>query len=349
MRNAIWLLGIVTLLGLLGGCGDDDADGDGPRKLRLITHDSFALDEETLRSFEVANNATVEVLKRGDAGRMVTALVLSKDNPEGDLVYGIDNTLHTRALQARVFESYEAEGQERVARDLRVDGNMVTPIDVGFVNLNYDVEALRKAGLTPPQRLEELTDPRWRGKVVVENAASSSPGLAFLIATVKYFGEERYLDWRREMRANGLVVVDGWETAYNQNFSLRGGPQPIVVSYASSPPFEQLFADPPRPDAPSGNILPPNGVFRQVEYAGVLRKGKQKELARKFIDFLLSQAVQEQLPLQMAVYPVIPGTKLPPAFEQFGKVEVAVVSPPPEEIAKSRDRWIEEWTKAVLR
>jgi thiamine transport system substrate-binding protein len=151
------------------------------------------------------------------------------------------------------------------------------------------------------------------------------------------------------MRANGLKVVDSWETAYNTNFTLYGGQQPIVLSYASSPPYEQMFAKPPRPDSPTGNILPPKGVFRQIEYAGVINGTKNADLAHKFIDFLLSTSVQNDVPGEMAVYPVNTTATLPAAFTKFGKVDVPVANVSPDEIAKNRDAWINAWTKAVLR
>jgi thiamine transport system substrate-binding protein len=346
MRTRL-LFAIVVMFGfvLAAGCGD----GGGGRTITLITHDSFDLSEELVRQFERDNNARLNILKRGDAGAMVTTLILTRSRPEGDVVFGIDNTFLSRALEADLFEPYTSPLLEKVPSELRVEGDPVTPIDVGYVNFNYDIGALREANLQPPQRLEDLTDPRWRGLVVVQNPQTSSPGLAFLIATVSYFGEGQYLDWWRAMRANGLVVTDGWETAYYQHFTLNGGQQPIVLSYSSSPAFEQIFATPPRDDAPTGNILPPKGVFRQVEYAGILKAGGNKELARKLIDFLLSQPVQEDIPLQMAVYPVNQEAALPEAFERFGRVDVPVADISAEQIARDRDRWIEEWTRAVLR
>ena len=327
-------------------CGGDD----GGDSLTVITHDSFNLSEELIKQFESENHVTVRLLPKGDAGSMLTALILTKRNPEGDVAFGVDNTLLSRALDEGVFAAYTSPLTIKVPADLRGEGsNLVTPIDYGYVNFNYDIEALKKLTIEPPKKLEDLTDAKYRGLVVVENPASSSPGLAFLIATVDYFGESAYLNWWKAMRANDMKVVDGWETAYYTNFSLAGGSQPIVLSYATSPAFEQLFADPPRKDAPTANILVAKGVFRQVEYAGVLKGAKNEALARKFIDFLLSVPVQEDIPGQMAVYPVNQDAKVPEAFAAFSKVDVAPASVSAEAIAAKRDSWIEAWTKSVLR
>ncbi len=348
MRARIAILFVfVTALGLLlAACGGDDGD----KTLTVITHDSFNLSEDLIRQFEAEHGARVKLLPKGDAGSMTTSLVLTRGKPEGDVAFGVDNTFLSRALDEGVFEKYESPLLEKVPAEFKTEGGgFVTPIDYGYVNFNYDIAALEKRGVEPPKSLEDLTGPKYRGMTVVENPASSSPGLAFLVATVAYFGEDRYLDWWRAMRANGLVVTDGWETAYYTNFSLHGGEQPIVLSYATSPAFEQLFADPPRDDAPTANLLPPKGVFRQVEYAGVLKGTKQRDLARKFIDFLLSVPVQEDIPGQMAVYPVNAEAKVPEAFVKFSEVTVPAADISAADIAANRQKWIDEWTKVVLR
>ncbi len=348
MRVRIALLfGLVTALGLLlAACGGDDGD----KTITVITHDSFNLSEDLIRQFEEEHGATVKLLPKGDAGSMTTSLVLTKGKPEGDVAFGVDNTFLSRALDEGVFEKYESPLLEKVPAEFRAEGGgFVTPIDYGYVNFNYDIAELEKRGIAPPTTLEDLADARYRGMTVVENPASSSPGLAFLVATVAYFGEDGYLDWWRAMRSNGLVVTDGWETGYYTNFSLHGGEQPIVLSYATSPAFEQLFADPPREDAPTANLLPSKGVFRQIEYAGILKGTKQKDLAREFIDFLLGVPVQEDIPGQMAVYPVNQDAKVPEAFIKFSEVTVPAADIGAADIAANRQKWIDEWTKAVLR
>lgn len=346
-RFRLVLASAAAVGGAAAGVACDD---DGGRSITVVTHDSFNMSEDVLTTFEEASGIEVKLLPRGDAGAMLTSLILTKSNPEGDVAFGVDNTFLSRALEEGVFEPYSPEGLDRVAPELKAEGDgYVTPIDYGYVNFNYDIAAIEELGVPAPQTLEDLTLEDYRGLVVVENPASSSPGLAFLIATVAYFGEEKYLDWWREMRANGLVVADSWQAAYNTNFSLKGGGQPIVLSYATSPAFEQMFAEPPRPDAPTGNLLPPRGVFRQVEYAGVLAGTKHPAEAREFIDFLLSIPAQEDIPGQMAVYPVNQDARVPEAFEKFSTVDVEVAEVGAAEIAAKRQTWTDAWTRAVLR
>ncbi len=348
MKRRFWLvLTAAAVVGAATGVACDDEDG---RSITVVTHDSFNMSAEVLTAFEEASGIEVKLLPRGDAGAMLTSLILTKSNPEGDVAFGVDNTFLSRALEEGVFEQYAPDGLDDVAPELKAEGDgYVTPIDYGYVNFNYDIAALEELGVPVPATLEDLTGEAYRGLVVVENPASSSPGLAFLIATVAYFGEGKYLDWWQEMRSNGLVVADSWQAAYNTNFSLKGGGQPIVLSYSTSPAFEQMFAEPPRADAPTANLLPPRGVFRQVEYAGVLAGTKHPEEAREFIDFLLSVPAQEDLPGQMAVYPVNPDAAVPDAFEKFSNVEVAVAEVSAAEIAANRQAWTDAWTRAVLR
>ena len=353
MNSLKWaLLGGAALVALgLAACGGNDATPgeDLNSNLVLITHDSFLFPEDLIRRFEDENDATVTILQKGDGGSMLTSVILTKDNPEGDLVFGVDNTFLSRALDNDIFQEYESDVLGDIPDEFHVEGNLVTPIDYGFVNFNYDIDGLAERELDPPASLEDLADPKWKGLVVVENPASSTPGLAFLLTTISHFGEDGYLDWWRSMRENDIQVTDGWETAYYTNFSLYGGGQPIVLSYSTSPAFEQIFAEPPRDDAPSANITPEGAVFRQIEYAGILKNADNPNLAGKFIDFLLSPPAQSVFPDNMGVFPVNPDARFTEAFTTFGAVDVAVVDMDSDEIAENRDRWISEWTDTVLR
>ena len=210
MRTLTFLAVLLVSLSasVASACSDDDADS---KTVTVITHDSFNITKDLLADFEKSTGLKVKLLPKGDAGAMLTSVILSKKNPEGDAVFGVDNTFLSRALDEDIFAPYSSPLLNKVPNDLQAEGgNRVTPIDYGYVNFNYDIDALKKANLEPPKTLEDLTDAKWKGKVVVENPATSSPGLAFLIATVDYFGADKYLDWWKKMRANGLVVADGW-------------------------------------------------------------------------------------------------------------------------------------------
>lgn len=324
------------------------------RTLTLMTHDSFYLPDEAIESFERANDVEVQLLPAGDAGSMVNQAILTAERPLADVLYGIDNTFLSRALAADIFEPYRSPELAHVPAELQLDpDDRVTPIDVGDVCLNFDRSAFGEGGLPVPTRLEDLTDPALAGQLVVENPATSSPGLAFLLATVAYFGEDPATGWQAfwaDLRENDVSIAAGWEEAYYGRFSggAGEGELPIVVSYASSPAAEVIFGDDPEADV-SPTAAVDAGCFRQIEFAGILRGTAEPELAAAFIDHLLSAEVQAELPLAMFVYPARSDVPLPAVFEQHALMPSAPLSLDPAVIDAGREGWIREWTDIVLR
>jgi thiamine transport system substrate-binding protein len=323
------------------------------RKLVLMTHDSFNIGEDLLKEFEQRENVTVQVLKSGDAGASLNKAILSQDNPLADVFFGVDNTFLSRAIKAGIFEPYPAPALKEIPDTYKLDASSsLLPIDYGYVNINYDKEYLATNNLTPPQQLEDLTKPEWKGKLVVENPATSSPGLAFMLATIGHFGTTgsyTWLDYWKDLKKNDVLVSDGWEDAYNRQFSGSSGkgPRPLVVSYATSPAAEVFFSEGKLKEPPTGNLLA--GSFLQIEFAGILKGTQQRALAERFLDFMLSKRFQEDVPLQMFVYPVLPSAALPDVFKQFAQAPDQPASVPPDQIDQNRDQWIDAWTKAVLR
>lgn len=324
------------------------------RTLTLMTHDSFFLPEPIIESFELAHDVDLRLLPAGDAGAMVNQAILTAERPLADVLFGVDNTFLSRALAADIFEAYRSPALAAVPAELQLDPDArVTPIDVADVCLNVDLSAFGPDGLPLPSRLEDLLDPALAGQLVVQNPATSSPGLAFLLATVAYFGEDAETGWRAfwtGLRDNGVSVTSGWEEAYYGSFSggAGEGELPIVVSYASSPAAEVLFgADPDTAEPPTAAV--DAGCFRQIEFAGILRGSEEPELAAALIDYLLSPEVQAELPLAMFVYPARSDVALPAAFEQHALVPTAPLSLEPSAIDAGREAWIRQWTDIVLR
>ena len=322
-----------------------------PQTLTVMAHDSFAVSEEVVKAFEEANNTRIVFLQSGDAGAVLNKAILIKDAPLADVLFGVDNTFLSRALEADIFEAYDSPVLQEIPDDFKLDpSNRALPVDYGDVCINYDKAYFAENNLPVPQSLEELTQPEYEGLLVVENPATSSTGLAFLFATIAHFGDE-FTNYWRALKENGVVVVDGWETAYYTNFSGSSGkgPQPMVVSYGTSPVAEVVLAETPLNDTPTASIIGPNTCFRQIEFVGILKGAKQRELAEKFVDFMLGKQFQEDMPLQMFVYPVNPNAELPEEFVKYAQIPEQPASLPPDEIAANRDRWIQEWADIVLR
>ena len=350
--RAKWLL-LVLVAAVLAACAPAAPAGPaGPVELKVMTHDSFAVSEELVRQFEQANNATLTFLKSGDTGAALNRAVLSKNAPAADVFYGVDNTFLSRALEEGIFEAYQSPLLEEIPAALRLDpSNRALPVDFGDVCINYDKAYFAGKGLAVPVTLEDLLKPEYKGLLVVQNAATSSPGLAFLLATITHFGPEGYLDYWAGLRANGVVVVNDWETAYYTNFSGSSGrgPQPLVVSYGTSPAAEVIFADPKVDEAPTASIVGPDACFRQVEFVGILRGTQQRALAEKFVDFMLGTTFQEDIPLQMFAYPANASAKLPAEFTLYAQAPQQPATLSAAEIAKNREAWIQAWDEAVLR
>jgi len=348
---------LVTVAMLaLAGCtaAEDAADDDAPAPggtatagtasgtVVLVTHDSFALPDELVAQFEADTGLTLEQRAPGDGGALVNQLILTKDAPLGDVVYGIDNSFATRAIDEGVLEPYTPDGA--VAEYAIDDEGYLTAVDMGDVCINVDHEWFAEAGIPEPTSLADLTDPAYKDLLVVTNPATSSPGLAFLAATVGAFGEDGWVDYWAALRENGVKVAAGWSDAYYVDFSgpSSEGDRPLVLSYASSPPYEVPEG---ATEAPTGALL--DTCFRQVEYAGVIAGAANPEGARAVVDWLLSPEVQAAIPENMYMYPVT-DVALPESWTQFAPLAPSPVKVDPAELSENRDAWIETWTDTVI-
>lgn len=311
----------------------------------MLTHDSFAVSEGIIESFEESTGITVRLLTGEDTGSMLSQIILTKDNPIADVAFGIDNTFLQRALDENLFIPYRSPAADAVPADLQLDaGNRVSAIDYGDVCVNYWIDAVDGA---PPESLEDLTDPRLAGSFVTQNPETSSPGLAFLLATVATFGIDGWEDYWVGLRDGGVSVTAGWSEAYFGEFVAGGGNRALVTSYATSPVAEVLSADPPTDTPPTGVLT--DGCFRQIEFAGILAGTGNLPGAQAFIDFMLSDTFQEDIPLNMFVFPASATAQVPEAFAAHAVTVPEPRSLDPALIAAERDNWTRRWVEIVLR
>ena len=348
------LIILVSIPLILSSCAQVSASpvstSREPRTLTVMTHDSFAASQSVITQFETANNAKVQFIASGDAGTALNKAILAKDNPFADVFYGVDNTFLSRALTEDIFVPYNSPVLAQIPDQYKLDSqNRALPVDWGDVCVDYDKSYFSKNKQEPPQILEDLIKPEYKNLLVVENPATSSPGLAFLLATISHFGTNNYLEYWKSLVENNVLVVNDWNTAFYTNFTRSGGDRPIVVSYNSDPAFEVINATTPQTEAQIGVIASDLSCFQQIEFVGILRGTKNTDLAQKWIDYMLSPTFQEDMPAQMYVFPVNSKATLSATLQKYLVIPQILATVSPADIAANRETWINAWTQAVLK
>ncbi len=354
MRNLRALAAALTLTAVASGCSTMGDTGDGSAssatgsdRVVLLTHDSFTLPKPLVRKFEKQSGLDLVVRASGDGGQLTNKLVLTKDDPTGDVAFGVDNTFASRALDEDVFAPYAADLPAGAEQFLLPgdDEQRLTPVDNGNVCVNVDTTWFAERDLTPPKNLDDLTDPRYRDLFVLPGATTSSTGMAFLLATVAAYGDGWPDYWTRLMD-NGAELTSGWSDAYEVDFTQGGGSgkRPIVLSYDSSPAF--TVAEGSKTSSTEALL---DTCFRQVEYVGVLRGAADEKGAQELVDFMLSPEVQAALPESMYVFPVAAQTELPAEWASFARQPSRPYAVDPAEVAADRDAWLREWSDVTSR
>ena len=346
LRRLAALLVVTGLAVAASGCGRSA----GPHEVVLVTHDSFVVPKKVKAAFERETGLRWRILQTGDAGEALTKALLTAGNPEGDVFFGVDNNLLSRALAGNLFDPYTPRDLTTVDKRYDLDPkHRVVPVDHSEVCVIYDHTWFAQHGLAPPRSIASLVRREYARLLVVENPATSTPGLAFMLATVARFrGGNAWATYWSELRAGGVLVTDGWEEAYNERFSGAGhGNDPIVVSYSTDPAAAVFFAGNKLSRSPVGVVR--DSCFGQIEFAGVLRGARNEDGARKLVDFMLSPRFQAGMPLTMFVLPTRNGVSLPPVFRRFAPQIRHPLDLSPATIGANRDRWVKQWTQIVIR
>jgi len=316
---------------VLSACSNSgsDSNGNSNKEVVLLAYDSFTPEEGIFDSFTSETGYTVKVVNGGDSGAVISKAILASGNPEGDVLWGVDNTSLSRVIDADVFDSYQE-------------------VNTGDICVNVDKEWFSSRDVAIPTTLEDLAQPQYKDLLVVQDPVSSSPGLGFLLATIAHFGEDNWAQYWTSLLDNGALVAPDWTTAYYTNFSGSSGKgdRPLVVSYGSSPPAEVVFSDPPV-DTPPTSVMEAT-CFRQIEYVGVLRGAQNSDGATALMEYLLATKFQESMPLTLFVFPVNPDAQLPEVFTKFAVRPETPLTLSPDVIADRRDEWLEKWREIVL-
>jgi thiamine transport system substrate-binding protein len=329
--------------------------GKGSGTVVLATHESWSVPKEVLRAFTAETGYRVKVEAAGDAGALTNKLVLTKGSPIADVVFGVDNTFASRAVEEGVLAEHEPEDAPESVADFELPddeaASVLTPVDFGDVCVNIDKVWFEENDVEPPATLDDLRDPAYQGLFVTPGATTSSPGLAFLLATVAQYGEasdgeDGWQQYWEDLMANDTRITSGWTDAYTVDFTAGGGggDRPIVLSYASSPPFTV----PAEGEEPTTAALL-DTCFRQVEYAAVLEGAENPEGARALVDFMLGEEFQAALPENMYVFPVDRSVELPEEWAKWAQVAEEPLTVDPDDIAENRDEWLTEWGEITTR
>lgn len=319
----------ATLTATMAACSAVDQVKTTGETVTVLTHDSFTISDEAKAAFEEETGMTLKTTAPGDAGMVLNQLILNKDNPTVDAVFGIDNFSAQTALDAGVIDAYVPQpdpGADRRIGDL-------TAIDYGDVCLNADVTYFKDHDLEMPASFADLTKPEYKDLLVVTNPVTSSPGLAFLVGTIEEAGDNWQQYWT-DLLDNGTKVADSWSDAFYTDFSASDGKgaYPLVLSYASSPAYgEGAF------------VTVPGTCVAQTEYAGVVKGAKNREGAQKFIDFMLSDRVQSEIPETMYMYPVA-DVALPSEWQTYAQRPADSLTPDPK-VVGNREAWRKEWSE----
>jgi len=368
MRRLI-ALSVVAAVAVVG-CSDDSKPSSAPTSapsvtsisptptsatpigpVDLVTHESFNISDSVKADISRTVGPLTIRKNNGDAGELTSQLILTAGKPLGDVAFGVDNTFLQKTLDNNVFEPYTSPELAQVPEALRnlVPGHQLSPIDFGDVCINADAAWFKSHNLALPQTLDDLINPAYKGLLVAMDPGTSSPGRAFLFATIARYGDNGWQDYWRKLRANGVKITAGWQEAYDGDYTASSngkGKYPLMVSYASSPPAEIYYASDPKPTQPASVVMT-DGCYRQVEFAGVLRGAKHPEQAERLIDALLSEEFQADMPLQMFVDPVRTGTPLPDLFK-FAATVPNPLQLDPAVVNKNLDQWLDTWTKTVV-
>ena len=327
MKKVIALLLVATAL---ASCSSGPgSSSDTAKEIILVSYDAFTPSEGIFDEFTETYGPTVKVVTAGDTGSMVSKAILTAGNPEGDVMFGIDNTFLSRAKSGKVLEDY-------------------TPVDEGDVCVNYHKDWFTGRKITPPSTLEDFIKPKYKNLLSVQDPVNSAPGFAFLLATIEHFGEGKWQNYWKQLKANGVQISSDWTASYTIDFSGSSGKgkYPLVVSYGTSPAAEVLFAETPLTEAPTG-VLEAT-CFHSTEYVGVLRGSKNTKMAGKLVEYLLGKKFQESMPTSLFVFPVNKDAELPEVFTKYAVRPSTSKTLSPDVIEKSRDGWIDAWRNLIL-
>ena len=370
MSKKLVLISLLISLMMTSGCiseaidenlkSEDDYVWEDDGELVIVTYDVTGLTDSMLSEFENQTGYDISITKLEDAGSILNHLLQYKGVQVSDLAIGLDNTYLQTAIDNDVLWEHFANFSNISETALTpYDGPLAVPFDQGYMCLNYDTEIVDGENMSVPTSLWNLTEDEWKGKVAIPSPETSSPGRAFMTATVDYFANDEdnqtdWTDWWTAMSSNDAIITTGWSEAYETHYTggygeyTEGyvGDAHIVVSYCHSPGVESWY---------NGNWTKsaaldlPRAAFHQVEYAAAVAGGNL-DAASAFIEYLLSEEVNVNMPTENFMYSVLDGTDLPEdgGYRYHSTVPTKTAEVSPMDIASNMENWLEDWNQAMV-
>jgi thiamine transport system substrate-binding protein len=306
--------------------------------LTVYTYESFVAEwgpgPKVKAAFEKECNCTLDFVAITDGVAMLNRLKLEGKATEADVVLGLDTNLIAEAKETGLFEPHGQDASNLKLPITWTDDTFL-PFDYAHFAVIYDTQAMPD----PPKSLDELINGDPNQKIVLEDPRTSTPGLGFLLWMKAVYGEKAGEAWKK-LKPRILTTTPGWSEAYGL---FTKGEAPMVFSYTTSPAYHMIVETTDRYRAASFS----EGHYLQVEVTGVIGGAKNKELARKFMAFMISPAFQDQIPTNNWMFPAAATSgPLPDAFNKLVKPAKTLLFES-EDVAKSRRAWIDEWLNAV--
>ena len=306
-------------------------------KLTIYTYDSFVSEwgpgPIIQKIFEEKYNADVEFVAVDSAATLLNKVILEGDTSKADIVLGLDMNLFDLAEQSGLFTSHNIKDINNLINlPLKWETNKFVPYNYGYFSFVYN-----KANLeTPPKSMDELIN-STNARIVIQDPRTSTPGLGLLTWMKALYGDKAGDEWKK-LNKKIISVTKGWTDAY-YNFFMAGEAD-MVLSYTTSPAAHIMFEE--RYDILATTFE--EGNYITIEFAGILNNSQNKDLANKFLNFMLSKEFQSVIPSTNIMYPVTNIKDLPEAFD---KLDVPnFIQMDPKEINKNKEKWIDEWLNA---
>ena len=306
-------------------------------KLTVYTYDSFVSEwgpgPIIEKIFEEKHNADVEFVAVDSAATLLNKVILEGDTSKADIVLGLDMNLFDLAEQSELFTTHNINDINNLINlPLKWESNKFVPYNYGYFSFVYNEANLE----TPPKSMDELIN-STNARIVIQDPRTSTPGLGLLTWMKALYGDKAGDEWKK-LNKKIISVTKGWTDAY-YNFFMAGEAD-MVLSYTTSPAAHIMFEE--RYDILATTFE--EGNYITIEFAGILNNSQNKDLANKFLNFMLSEEFQSVIPSTNIMYPVTNIKDLPEAFDKLNVPNFIQMDP--KEINKNKEKWIDEWLNA---